>query len=114
MQFLEDTDDLPGPLGVQIARGLVRQDDRWFHHEGTGDRHPLLFATGHLDRTVPGALLQSDPFHQLLCSAPAILHGTCRIRKRKHDVLESCHLWQQVVRLEHESHVPVPHCCQVT
>jgi hypothetical protein len=44
VQFLEKNDQF-GPGGrVEVAGGLVGQDDRGFAYEGAGDRNPLALA----------------------------------------------------------------------
>src|SRR3954453_5656479 len=40
---------------VEVPRGLVGEEQRWFHHQGAGDRDQLLLAA----RQHPGAMLQS-------------------------------------------------------
>jgi len=40
----EELDDVPRGVGVQVPRGLVRQEDRWVVHQGPGHGDPLLLA----------------------------------------------------------------------
>ena len=48
VQTLEEHQDLKRGTGIQVAGSLVRQDHRRVVHQGTGDRHTLHLATGHL------------------------------------------------------------------
>ena len=45
---------------VEVAGGLVGQEDQRPVHEGPGDRHPLLLAAGELVREVVDLLGQAD------------------------------------------------------
>ena len=40
----EQFEDLLSRAAVQIARGLVRDQDRWVEKESARDGHPLLFS----------------------------------------------------------------------
>src|SRR5665647_849873 len=58
IQPAEERDDLRPGFRIQLARRLVRQQERWPVRERTRDRDPLLLAAGQLRRTVPQALSQ--------------------------------------------------------
>jgi hypothetical protein len=47
-QLAHDLDDLAHHLGVQRARWLVEQHQRGPHRQCSGDRDPLLLASGEL------------------------------------------------------------------
>src|SRR6202042_1459974 len=47
-EALEDRQHLPGRCRVEIARGLVGEDQRWVGHQRAGDRHTLLLAARQL------------------------------------------------------------------
>src|SRR5687767_4584178 len=47
-------------LGIELAGGLVTQQDGGVADQGAGDRHPLLLAPGQLVGAVVQALTESD------------------------------------------------------
>jgi hypothetical protein len=52
--------DLVAGVFIQVAGGLVGEEDSWSLDEGARDRDPLLLAAGQLGRQVPGPLAQTD------------------------------------------------------
>ena len=61
MQLLEQREDgLPGGL-VEVAGGLVGQDDRRLPDQGAGDRHPLPLADRDLGRVALAAGQRGRP-----------------------------------------------------
>ena len=54
VQFSQDPDDIFPHLTVQVAGGLIGQDDLGPAHHGTGDGHPLFLSAGQLGRVVTG------------------------------------------------------------
>ncbi len=65
IQLLEEQHDLFARAGVQVAGGLVRQQNGRAHHQGPRDRHPLLLAAGQLGGPVVHAILQPHPRQRL-------------------------------------------------
>ena len=59
MEAAEQLHDLPGQVRVQVAGGLVGDDDRGAADHGAGDAHPLLLAPG--ERRGQAALLAQEP-----------------------------------------------------
>lgn len=53
---LENPGDLPGGVCVQIASGLIREDDRRLGGQSPGDGHPLLLSPGKGGDPPPGLL----------------------------------------------------------
>ena len=51
-------------LAVEIAGGLVGQQNGRPHHEGARQRHALLLAAGKLDGIMIAAIQQTDAFEQ--------------------------------------------------
>ena len=56
---LEDGHDLLARLGVQVASGLIGQDDGWLIHKSARDSHPLLFAARQLVGLMAHAIRQA-------------------------------------------------------
>src|SRR5207248_1548274 len=50
VNFLENPDDVPGVLGVEVTGRLVSDEDAWLAHDGPGDGHALAFAAAELAR----------------------------------------------------------------
>ena len=48
----QQTGDFVAGVCVEVAGGFVGQDERGLSHQGAGNRHTLLFATGELVRAV--------------------------------------------------------------
>ena len=96
-------DILAGP-GVQVSRGLVRQQDGRLCGQRPGDGHPLLLAAGELVGEAIQLLLQAQQLYDLadvrLVRAPSVqLNG-------QDDVLPHRQDGYQVVGLEHEADLP--------
>src|SRR5215213_3344185 len=52
VQLLKHVEDYRRVLGIEIARGLVGEDDGWTGNDGTRKGHALLLAAGKLKRLV--------------------------------------------------------------
>ena len=59
-------------LAVEIAGGLVGQQNGRPHHEGASQSDALLLAAGKLHRVVIGAVEQADAVEQLACALAAV------------------------------------------
>src|SRR5215212_6872994 len=107
-QLLEDAHDLLGGLRVEVARGLVGEEDRGAVDERPGDRDALPLAAGELVRAVPDALAELHPLERLR-GAPAPLVGRhAGVDERELDVVQCGRPRQQVERLEYEADLLVP------
>ena len=96
---------LPG-LAVEVAGGLVRQQQAGAGHEGTGNGDPLLLAAGEARRQVVQPLSQTDLGQQLPGTGLAV--GLPPQLGRQHDVFQGAQGGQQQERLEHEPHLLGP------
>ena len=86
---------------VEIAGGLVGQQDRRIVGERAGDRDALLFAAGELRRIVMAASRQPDFVEQR--AAPRCRHRPAGNLHRHQDVLERRQRRDQVEELEDEA-----------
>src|SRR5947209_2365283 len=58
-QPLEDVDDLRAGLLIEIAGGLVGEDQRWIVDQGAGDCHALTLTARKLVRAILGAIAET-------------------------------------------------------
>ena len=77
---LQKGDDLLAGFGIQVAGGLVGQDNGRFGSQGPGDGHPLLLPPGQLVGHAAQFFLQAkqgDDFFQepFVGTFPVQLHG---------------------------------------
>ena len=90
-------------LRVEIAGGLVGQQNRRTHHERASQGDALLLAAGKLDRVMIAAIEQADAFEQFaraLGTVDAIAAGQFI---RQQNVLFSGQCGQQMIGLKHEA-----------
>ena len=62
----EEVEDVRAVGGVEVAGGLVGEDDGRAQDEGAGEGDALLFAAGELDRVVVHAVGEADAGEELL------------------------------------------------
>jgi hypothetical protein len=72
VEFLEQPDDLDGRLGVQVARGLVGEQDRGLVDERPRDRDPLPLPARQLVGAVPHPVAQPDASQARSSPRPAL------------------------------------------
>src|SRR6202042_2915986 len=99
----EKAQDFGARLGVQVAGGLVREDDGRVVHEGARYRDPLLLASGKLAWAVRRAVLEADDPQAREGGFRARLRGNARVEEREPDVLERRRAAEQIESLENES-----------
>ena len=61
VDLAEQVHDLEGEIGIEIARRLVREDERRLVDERPRDRDALLLAARQLDGIRVDAMLKADP-----------------------------------------------------
>ena len=64
-QLGHEVDDELAVVSVEVARGLVGEEDDRAVDEGPGEGHPLLLAPRELGRIVVGAIGEADAVEQL-------------------------------------------------
>ena len=88
---------------IEIAGGFVCQEDLGPRHHRTGQRHPLLFATGHLRGHMIAAMAQP---HGLQFLAGALKRITRASQfQRCGDIFQRRHRRDQVKALKHHPHM---------
>ncbi len=88
VETLEQRDDLLAGLQVEVAGGLVGQDDGGVVGEGPGDGDALLLAAGELEGLVAVALPEADLLEQLHALQSALVVGHAGEDHRQGHVLQ--------------------------
>ncbi len=99
---------------VQIAGGLVGEDEGRLHDQGARQGDALLLAPGELARAVLEPVAESDLLEELL---RLLLQGRAAHASDEaghHDVLEGGELGEQVMELEDEADALVAECRELT
>src|SRR5712692_6497236 len=102
VQALERRHDLVAGGAVEVAGGLVGQQDGGVVHQGASDGHALALAAGELVGLVIHAVLEIDVGQGLLGSLDARLGRSAAVNQRQLDVVERCGARQQVEGLENK------------
>ena len=105
MEALDQIENAFGAPFVQVSGRLVRQKQRGLIHQGTRDRHSLLFAAGKFSRTLPRARSPARP-------RPANPSPLSALRPRRLPSNQQGHrhifrrreIRQQVMPLPHKTH----------
>ena len=103
---LEEVGDLFLGLGVELAGGLVGEDDVRVVDQGAGDGDALFLAAGHLADLTPGEICDAglfERFHNALMSILLVLGEV----QRDHDVVIGCPVWDEGEVLEHDADLVV-------
>ena len=85
--------------GVEVAGGLIGEQDFGVGDEGAGERDALLLAAGELTGAVLGALGKADFSQPGLGSGEGLFAGDAGGEQRHGDVLKRGELWHEVVEL---------------
>ncbi len=101
VQGFEEGEDA-GPGGaIEVAGGLVGEEDAGLVGEGAGDGDALLFAAGELGREVVGAVGQSDVVEELVRARGGVWRAA-ELERDAH-VLEGGEGGDELEALEHEA-----------
>src|SRR5437867_480228 len=96
----------PGPRSaVEVAGGLVRQEQVGPLGQRPRDRHALRFAARELAREVAQAMPQPNLLQRLACRPPRV--GAASVTERKHDILDGRLPRKQVEGLKDEANPAV-------
>jgi hypothetical protein len=94
-------------VSVQIAGGLVRQEQRWSGCEGSRQGDSLLLASGQLRWEVMRAIRQADLIEERVSSTTRI--GCAGEVEREHHVFAGCEIREELKALEHEADLVAAH-----
>src|SRR5437588_2265832 len=96
----QQLDDLPRGGRVQVAGGLVGEEDQRVMDQRPGDRHPLLLAARELVGTLGLLALQADDAQHLLDLGTQVAKGALCDPEREGHVLEDGQVGEQLEVLE--------------
>jgi hypothetical protein len=112
VQAAQQFHDLLAALGVEVAGGLVGEQNGRLADDGAGDGHALLLPAGQFRR---GVLLPAAEAHRLQCagSAAVVPHQRrlAAVEQRQFDVLLRRGARQQIEALEDEPQVAAAQPC---
>ena len=94
-------------LGVEVAGGLVGQQDRRLPADGTGDGDALLLTAGELRGQVLGAVGHADALERGVDALAPLVRLHAAVDERQLDVLEHREVADQVEALEDEADLAV-------
>ena len=103
VQLVEQRENLYGGLRVEIAGGLVREQDRRMRDERAGDRHALPLSAGELVRQMMAAVGKPDALEHALRLGAAVREAQAAIDQRLHHVLQRGRARQQIEVLKDEA-----------
>ncbi len=103
VQFLEQLHDAARHVRVEIAGGLIRQQQPRRPGERAGDGHALLLAARQLRRVVPAARRQSHPGQRVLDAAAPLGAVEAAVAQRNLDIVLHVQVRNQVERLKDEA-----------
>ena len=98
---------VPG-LAIEVAGGLIGEQNGRAPVKGPGQRHPLLFAAGELRRQVVQAFAKSQLLKQRAGIAPALAIAGAAQQRRQLDVLQGVERRDQHKRLKNKTNVLRP------
>src|SRR5262245_16069924 len=99
----EQFEDMLSISAIEIARRLVRQQNRRLHHERSRQRDALLLAAGKLDRVMIAALDEADAVEQVFgAGAGGSIEAAAELH-RQNDVFKGGKCRNQVIGLEDET-----------
>ena len=103
VQIVQQGHHAGGGGGVQIAGWLVREQEARRANQGSGNRDPLLLATGELRRQVAHAAAQTHPIQNFGYTLFAFRRAHAAIAQRHVHVVEDAEFGDQVETLKHEA-----------
>src|SRR5438105_9600404 len=106
VQLLEQAHDLHTRLGIQVAGGLVGEQDGGIRAQGSRDGDPLLLSARQLHGLVVGALQQADGVESLKGPGVAPV-AVPRVDQGHLHVMDRGSAWNQVEGLEDEADLAV-------
>ncbi len=115
LELLKDLHHLDTGARVEVARRLVREQDRRLGHQRARDRHALLLAARQLIRMMVRAVGEPDRGERRHRLLPSLARRAlvAVVEQRQLDVLDGRRSRQQIEALKHEPDRRVPHAGQL-
>ena len=113
MQLSQQGEDRGARRAVEIASGLVGEDEVWPTDKRPGDGHALAFATGQRAGPVGHPMPEPDPFQRLGRGAATLGRPLAAVEQSVGNVVERGLAAEQEERLEDEPDPPRPERGQV-
>ncbi len=105
-ELSEQAQDLPAVLAVEIAGGLVCQDQSRFGDQRAGDRDALHLASRQLVDVALAAVEDVEPLQKLVDSTLQVLEAVTLEKQRYCNVLDDGQRWDQIEELMHHADIP--------
>src|SRR5438034_279778 len=102
----QQLDDLPRCRRVQVAGGLIGEEDPWIMDERPRDGHPLLLTAGQLVGELGFLALQPDDAEHFLDLGLEVAQGALGNPQGEGDILEDREIGQQLEILEDHADLP--------
>ena len=103
VELFENAYHLRAGFGIQVARGLVGEDDGGVVDQRPRDSHPLLLTAGKLVWTAVQPMRQTHRFQYFLSPLVAIRHFMTDVSKGQFDVVQHARTAQKIEALENET-----------
>ena len=94
-----------GVVGVEIARGLIGEDDRGIVDKRQAHRHALLLATRQLLRSLEALGLQANGLQQAFGARPPLLRRHPGQQHGEFEILDGREAGDEIEELEHEANL---------
>jgi len=105
MGTLQQPQHVPGVGAVQVAGGLIGQQQARLVGQRPGQRDPLLFPAGEPGRGGVRLLRQAQLAEQFFAPAPCLAGSDAGQQRRKFHIVRDGHVGEQVEELEDEADV---------
>src|SRR6185503_7150218 len=109
VELTEHLQDFLAGHRVEVARRLIREQQRGLVNQRPRDGHALLLPARKLRRLVIHAVAQSDALEQGLGASAAFALGKMSgsIGQRHEDLIEGRGAWEQIKALKYETDLPI-------
>lgn len=97
-------------LAIEVAGGLIGEQNSRTPVKGPGQRHPLLLAAGELRRQMVQAFAKPQLFKQRAGIPLTFTVAGAAQQRRQLDVLQGVERWDQHKRLKNKANVLRPQC----
>ena len=108
VEVAEQVHDVEAVVAVEVAGGLVAEDELRVGDDRPGNGHALLLPAGELLRIVARPVDDAHALQHLVDLLPTLRLAEAEVAQRQLHVLEDVHVVDEVEALEHEADDPAP------